>query len=278
MINILNAFEQTPPPLDFIWPGFLAGTVGALVAPGATGKSFFALQAAMAVASKNADLLALRPAHTGRVMYYAAEDPQIVLQHRLHAIGKHLNVVAREEVAERMQIKCVMGHQFNVMVNYKAVIDESKDCRLIIFDTLSRIHTLDENSNAEMAQLVSTLEFIARETAASVLFLHHISKASARDGNGADQHASRGASVLTDNARYCANLSKLSEKEAQSIGVSEEMRSFWLKLSISKQNYQKPIEDSLFRRADGGVLVPGVPAGPALAAKARKGGMCRDEV
>ena len=49
-INIMEAFQQEPPQLDFIWPGFLAGTVGALVAPGATGKSFWALEAAMSIA------------------------------------------------------------------------------------------------------------------------------------------------------------------------------------------------------------------------------------
>ena len=46
-LDIMAAFTNEPPELDFIWPGFLAGTVGALVAPGATGKSFFALEAAM---------------------------------------------------------------------------------------------------------------------------------------------------------------------------------------------------------------------------------------
>ncbi|MCF5935882.1 helicase RepA family protein, partial [Xanthomonas perforans] len=50
-IDVLAAFECEPPVLDFIWPGFLAGTVGALVAPGATGKSFWALEAAMSIAS-----------------------------------------------------------------------------------------------------------------------------------------------------------------------------------------------------------------------------------
>ncbi len=49
-IDVLAAFECEPPVLDFIWPGFLAGTVGALVAPGATGKSFWALEAAMSIA------------------------------------------------------------------------------------------------------------------------------------------------------------------------------------------------------------------------------------
>lgn len=50
VIDISQAFEVLPPPIDFIWPGFIAGTVGALVAPGATGKSYWALQAAMSVA------------------------------------------------------------------------------------------------------------------------------------------------------------------------------------------------------------------------------------
>ena len=49
-IDLRAAFENEPPVLDFIWSGFLAGTVGALVAPGATGKSFWALEAAMSIA------------------------------------------------------------------------------------------------------------------------------------------------------------------------------------------------------------------------------------
>ena len=46
--------------------GFLAGTVGALVAPGATGKSFWALEAAMpsiACTVSGGDLVGLAP-HT----------------------------------------------------------------------------------------------------------------------------------------------------------------------------------------------------------------------
>lgn len=36
-VDIRKAFSEVPPPLDFIWPGFLAGTVGCLAAAGATG-------------------------------------------------------------------------------------------------------------------------------------------------------------------------------------------------------------------------------------------------
>jgi hypothetical protein len=68
-IDLAATFSGPPPELDWVWPGFLAGTVGVLVAAGGTGKSYWALQAAMAVAdgSGDSDLLGLAPAHGGRV-------------------------------------------------------------------------------------------------------------------------------------------------------------------------------------------------------------------
>jgi len=100
-LDIMAAFTNEPPELDFIWPGFLAGTVGALVAPGATGKSFFALEAAMSIACSVAggDLVGLTPKKTGRVVYFAGEDPQPALIKRVHSIGQHLGQSAREAIA-----------------------------------------------------------------------------------------------------------------------------------------------------------------------------------
>jgi RecA-family ATPase len=49
-IDIENCFSTEPPPLDFVLPGFLAGTVGGLVSPGGVGKSTFALELCIAVA------------------------------------------------------------------------------------------------------------------------------------------------------------------------------------------------------------------------------------
>ena len=76
-LDIMAAFTNEPPELDFIWPGFLAGTVGALFAPGATGKSFFALEAAMSIACSVAggDLVGLAPAHR-----WAARVPRLALR------------------------------------------------------------------------------------------------------------------------------------------------------------------------------------------------------
>ena len=55
LMDMRYCFESNPPSLDFIWPGFLAGTTGALVSAGGVGKSYLILQAAMAVAAAGVD-------------------------------------------------------------------------------------------------------------------------------------------------------------------------------------------------------------------------------
>jgi RecA-family ATPase len=242
--------------------------VGALVAPGATGKSFFALEAAMSIACSVAggDLVGLTPAHTGRVVYLAGEDPAPALIRRVHAIGQHLNQSAREAIAENLTLEPIMGKRLNVMdeAHLRRVVEYSAGARLIVLDTLSRIHSLDENSNGDMARLVATLEHIAASTGAAVLYLHHVNKGSARDGQLDQQQAARGASALIDNARWCGYVAKMTEREAERLSdraydrqpIGNDRRGFFVRFGVSKQNYDATPLDQWYERRDGGVLVP----------------------
>lgn len=267
-LDIMAAFTNEPPELDFIWPGFLAGTVGALVAPGATGKSFWALEAAMSIACSVAggDVVNLKPQHTGRVVYLAGEDPEPALIRRVHAIGQHLSQSAREAIADNLTLEPIMGKRLNVMdeAHLRRVIDYSAGARLIVLDTLSRIHSLDENSNGDMARLVATLEHIAASTGASVLFLHHVNKGSARDGQTDQQQAARGASALIDNARWCGYVAKMTEQEAERMSdrsfdrapIGNDRRKHFMRFGVSKANYTEGSNDRWYQRHDGGVLLP----------------------
>ena len=267
-IDVLAAFEQEPPVLDFIWPGFLAGTVGALVAPGATGKSFWALEAAMSIACSVAggDLVGLAPAYAGRVVYLAGEDPPPALVRRIHAIGQHLGHTARQAIAENLALESIMGKRLNIMddAHLRRVVEYSAGARLIVLDTLSRIHALDENSNGNMAQLVAVLEHVAATTGASVLYLHHVSKGSAREGQTDQQQAARGASALIDNARWCGYVARMTEDEAKRLSdrthdrqpIGKERRSYFVRFGVSKQNYDATQLDRWYLRHAGGVLVP----------------------
>lgn len=258
-LDVLKAFSEEPPPLDFVWHGFLAGTVGALVSPGGTGKSWWALQAAVAVAAgpefEEADLLELRPSGGGPVLYIAAEDPPEVLHHRLHALGAHLPPHVREIIAERLIIYCTLGVQFFVDddVCLSALIERGTGARLIVLDTISRLHGQSENDNSAMAWLLARLEHVAQVTGAAVLYLHHTTKAAGRD-HVTDQQAARGASALVDNARYCSWVRRLREDEAQKMGLQDHER--YLMWGVSKCNYASFPEDRLLERTKGGVLRP----------------------
>lgn len=267
-IDLRAAFENEPPTLDFIWPGFLAGTVGALVAPGATGKSFWALEAAMAIACSVAggDLVGLAPARAGRVVYFAGEDPEVALVRRIHAIGQHLNQQAREAIAKNLILESIMGKRLNVMDDRHLVriTEFCEGARLIVLDTLSRIHDRDENSNSDMSRVVATLEHVATNTGASVLYLHHVSKGSAREGQTDQQQAARGASALIDNARWCGFVAKMTEEQAKILSdrsydrqpIGNDQRGFFVRFGVSKQNYDATPLDQWYKRHDGGVLVP----------------------
>lgn len=267
-IDIMEAFTNEPPELDFIWTGFLAGTVGALVAPGATGKSFLALEAAMSIACSVAggDVVNFEPQRTGRVVYLAGEDPQSALVRRVHAIGQHVNQSARQSIAENLALEPIMGKRLNVMDDrhLSRIIDYSTGARLIVLDTLSRIHQLDENSNGDMARLVATLEYIAATTGAAVLYLHHVNKGSARDGQTDQQQAARGASALIDNARWCGYIVKMTEDEAKQLSdrdydrqpIGNDRRGFFVRFGVSKQNYDVTPSDRWYQRQHGGVLLP----------------------
>ena len=133
-----------------------------------------------------------------------------------------------------------------------------------MLDTLSRIHQLDENSNGDMARLVATLEHVAASTGAAVLYLHHVSKGSARDGQTDQQQAARGASALIDNARWCGFVAKMSEDEARHLSdraydrqpIGNDRRGFFIRFGASKQNYDPTPLDKWYERREGGVLVP----------------------
>ncbi|MFQ2829106.1 helicase RepA family protein, partial [Aeromonas caviae] len=195
---------------------------------------------------------------------FAGEDPEAILMSRLYAMGGHLDNDSRHSIAENLVIEPLIGQRLNVMdvAQMNRVIEMSAGARLIVFDTLSRIHELDENSNSHMAVLVSRLEYIATHTGAAVLYLHHVNKGAARDGQADQQQAARGASALIDNARWCGYVAKMSEDESERLTTRidgapiGDNRGSFVRFGVSKNNYGKTPDDIWYERRDGGVLRP----------------------
>ena len=270
-IDILQAFEETPPPLDFVLPGLLAGTVGGIVSPGGAGKSMLALELSILVATGH-DLSGFGGGvdrHTGRVCFLAAEDPADAIRHRLHALGQHMSQDLREQFAQDFEIEPLAGMQANIdRPDWLAFVESmAAGKRLIFLDTLRRFHELDENDSGQMAHLIGILEGVAARTGCAVVFLHHASKAAAMGGMGDMQQASRGSSVLVDNIRWQGYMAGCSRDEAKRLDIDEEMRGYFVRGGVSKQNYGPPVADVWMRRAEGGVLLPAELATSSLTKK-----------
>jgi RecA-family ATPase len=256
-LDLMAAFTELPLPIDFVLPGFVAGTVGALVSPGGAGKSMLALQLAAQIAG-GPDLLEVGELPTGAVVYLPAEDPPIMIRHRLYALGAHLTAAQRQAVAAGLLIQPLIGRCPDILSQpgFDFIRRAAEGRRLLILDTLRRYHGVDENAGWAMAEVVGRLEAIAADTGCTVMYLHHTSKAASTAGSGDQPQASRGSSVLVDNARWQAFLTGMTEDEAARWGIDEAQRGFFVRYGVSKMNFGAPLQDRWFKRHDGGVLKP----------------------
>lgn len=258
-IDLRAAFANKPPPLDYVLPSMVCGTVGALVSPGGVGKSMLVLQIAAQIAG-GPDLLGLGELSTGPVIYLPAEDPPAAIHHRLHALGAYLSDEQHQAVAAGLLIQPLIGSQPNIMKPswFDWLRRASEGRRLMVLDTLRRFHIEEENSSGPMAQVIGRMEAIAAETGCSIVFLHHASKGAAMMGAGDQQQASRGSSVLVDNIRWQSYLSGMTQGESEEWGVEDSQRGYFVRYGVSKANYGTPFQERWFRRHEGGVLKPAV--------------------
>lgn len=261
-LDWIKSFAGEIPSLDYVLPGLLAGTTGAIVAQSSTGKSFFALGLAIAITTKDMLGYGINP-ENACVTYITAEDPIEILQHRAMSLGLHLTRDERERVPTYVKVVTLHGHRPQILdsnarrveVWIKWLKDQAYGCRLLILDTIRKFHTADENLSGPMTILTQILDEIASQTGCAVVFLHHTSKAATLNGQGGDQGASRGSSALTDNIRWQINLSKMTADQASRNGVDDDQRHNYVKVIGSKLNYGPGHDEIWLKRSQGGVLV-----------------------
>ncbi|MGK9064607.1 helicase RepA family protein [Stutzerimonas chloritidismutans] len=258
-LDLMAGFTKLPPPIDYVLPNMVAGTVGALVSPGGAGKSMLILQLAMQIAG-GPDLLEVGELRNGTVVYLPAEDPPIAIHHRLHALGAYLTAEQRQSVADGLLIEPLIGRCPNIMAVdwFDRLRRAAEGRRLMILDTLRRFHIEEENASGPMSQVIGRMEAIAADTGCAIVFLHHANKGAALAGTGDQQQASRGSSVLVDNTRWQSYLSGMTQVEAEEWGVDEGQRGYFVRYGVSKANYGAPFRECWFRRHEGGVLKPAV--------------------
>ncbi|VVS96244.1 helicase RepA family protein [Roseovarius sp. EC-SD190] len=267
-------FDNEPLPLDFVLPGLMRKSVGVLVAAGSTGKSFYAVQTCLSVCAGR-DLFGLyggAEITAGPVTYLALEDTLDVFWHRLYGIAGHLRQNNNEDdfkairkAADQLHIHELYGRGFRPIegddlqpsAHLRQSIDavKAQGARLVIVDTYSRfLAGHSEQDNAVAATIVAALEQMCQETNAAVLVLHHTNKVSQLGGGQGEQGAARGASALTDNARYQMNMWTMPREVAEAHGVPDDERKAYVFAEATKANHLPPQGKTWLQRQRGGVL------------------------
>lgn len=167
-------FTKPPPEPDWLLDGMVAkGDVNLGTGPPGLGKSWFCMGLAVAIVEAHPDFLGaeIKQGKHGRVLYVDQENPQDVVYRRLRQLG----LTERG----RSSLRYLWNQNIRVDRNPEDFIEEALDFEpdLIVLDSLTRIHTQDENSAGSMAALFNdALQPLARETGAAVFLVHHDNK------------------------------------------------------------------------------------------------------
>jgi energy-coupling factor transporter ATP-binding protein EcfA2 len=170
-----NALDLSthPGPVDWMVENLLAkGDLALLIGEPGVGKSWLSMALAVAVAEQQAHWLGrLIHTETPRVLYVDEENPEGLVIRRLRRLG--LTSVGEENIR--------FLHRQGIRLDRKPelLLDEALDWgpSLIVLDSLTRMHTGDENNAGEVARLFNDgINPLARETGATTLLLHHVTK------------------------------------------------------------------------------------------------------
>lgn len=259
-----------PPAYDYVLPGLPTETPGLLVGPGGTGKSRLLLTWAIGAALGQVwpwPEGSVTPRGPAKVLYVTGEDRVLDIQHRVWSASQYLRLdqATIQTLDDYLEIWVVRGLHLTEGLARGPLVQRvcaAGPRRLVALDPLARLTCYDENSTAEATTVIEALDTIAARTGAAVVAGHHVNKAAIRGGELAAAVAARGASGLTDGARWQAQLLPMGIDEARARGIEDDDRTTWRRLSVCKLNYAGKPADQWFSVGAGGVLTPQEP--PAI--------------
>lgn len=174
-----RAAELAPQPeerrwlVEDLWSSQAVGVIGG---EPKCGKSFLALDIAVAVASGTPCLRRFNVGSAGPVLLFAAEDALHIVRERLHGIATIAGVDFDELDVHVITAPTVRldldGHRRQLRATVARVRP-----RLVVLDPFVRLHRCDENAAAEVAPMLANLRELQRSFETAVLLVHHARKA-----------------------------------------------------------------------------------------------------
>ena len=184
--------EDRPPERQWLVGGLWGRqAVGIIGGEPKCGKSFLALDLAVAVAAGVPCLRRFPAVQPGPVLMFAAEDAGHIVRRRLQGIAA---AAGADFEALDIAVIDVPVLRLDHAADRQRLVEtvERHGPRLLVLDPLVRLHGVDENAVSEIAPILGFLRDVQRRSGAAVLLVHHARKSAAsRPGQ-----ALRGSSEL----------------------------------------------------------------------------------
>lgn len=181
--------DEQPWLIEGLW---MRDAVGIIGGEPKCGKSFLALDLAVAVAAGVPCLRHFPARQTGPVLLYAAEDAAPIVRRRLEGITQAAGVDFQALDVHVITAPMLRLDRSDHCKALRATVANLRP-QLLVLDPFVRLHAIDENVAGEVAPLLGFLRSLQRDHRAAVALVHHARKGAGHERGG---QALRGSSEL----------------------------------------------------------------------------------
>ncbi len=188
--------SQVDKPVSYLASPLLErGTIGFIGGEPKLGKSWLALQIALAVSTGTPVLGSFPVINRERVLFIEEEDSADLLRRRIRLLCAGHGIPMPEDAYFRLAVRT--GFQVDNPRWFTTLEHELREFRpaLVIVDVLNKVHGADENEQTEMTRIMGLFEKARREFGCGFLIVHHFRKQGGEGASRGNQRL-RGSSVL----------------------------------------------------------------------------------
>ena len=241
----------------------MLGHMTLIVSPGAVGKSSFGIAAGVAVALGGNDMI---PGHhdveQGNVLLINGEDDHHELNRRLAGVLREYEI-SPGQLAGKLFLQSFYGQSPRLAtydkredtIHHGALVYKTKafclehNIKLIIIDPLIGFHNAPENTNEAMEQVAAILRFLAKETGAALIVMHHTRKTGSNsEAHAGDAESGRGAVALIWASRIAKTLARMSKDTARKMNLDWSIGLDLRRIDDAKANYARAAEGASWFR------------------------------
>ena len=163
---------------------WLTNGVGILAAEPKCGKTWLAWEIAISLASGTKCLGTFDVPKACKVLVFNGEDSEQIQKDRIEALckskGLSLDQLTNLNIMQASSLRLDVPSD---VADLRSIVDQVRPT-LIILDCFVRLHRINENNSAAVAELLGHLRSIQKDYDTSIILVHHSSKGKSKSARG----------------------------------------------------------------------------------------------